>query len=890
MTWAAAVSLHQALGLTEWAGTCCISPRITSPSCMGVVGKPMPHARAWLVDPGNEQSLAPIGAVAELCIEGTCLAQGYLNDSGASSKAFIVHPGWAQEPLLPAIDGPRRLYKTGDLVRYMCDGSIQHVGRKCMQRKVRGERIEITEVEYHLRQHFPEALRVFAEIITPCDDAASSSVLTAFLQLDQPGAEPNGSGNGENWFSPVGQTLQERINATREALFSQVPRYMIPDLFLCIREVPFTVSGKLDRRRLSNYANQLTRYQLLGKDQANGSRRAPATEMETTLLALFASSLKTSVDMVGVDDNFFHLGGDSIKPMALAGRARSQYELRITVGEILTHPTVSQLAVVIAEKTPPPEVNGVLPFSQLFQAQTKEEVVQDACKKCQVKSDTIEDIYPCTPLQQEPVWHESATLFTRDERDEKPELLVDFGHPLARISIHRDNTSNCIQLALTMHHSVIDGWCFRKILDQVEAVYHGKPLTASPPFATFVQYLSQLPDHKAYWMEYFSGLNTESQYQGNSDIVYGVTVSGRNAPVPGILTMTSPTVATMPFRVQLDPAASIADTLDSVVAQTVRSIPHEQTGLQNIRKFGEDVAAACEFQTLLVIQHIESTTGYSLLGAEARETSLSAFGTHALTLVCNLNADPVELKAWHDPKIVPERQVCRILGQLKHVVENIFKSPAATVNDCMTVSPSDAEEISAWNRPVPALSQEGVEVLFRQQCVAHPNQLAVDGWDVQFSYQSLDEHSTQLAKHLVSMKIGSGEFVPICTEKPGWTIVCMFAVIKTGAAFFLLDPTVLKQRLASSCQQAKSKLVLTTTGTLPLALELVANVVLADDLYPARTDISLPAIEPDHPLFAAFTSGSSGVPKAAVASHQSFLSYSLPVMTKMEIDGTVRWL
>ena len=74
MTWAAAVSLHQALGLTEWAGTCCISPRITSPSCMGVVGKPMPHARAWLVDPGNEQSLAPIGAVAELCIEGTCLA------------------------------------------------------------------------------------------------------------------------------------------------------------------------------------------------------------------------------------------------------------------------------------------------------------------------------------------------------------------------------------------------------------------------------------------------------------------------------------------------------------------------------------------------------------------------------------------------------------------------------------------------------------------------------------------------------------------------------------------------------------------------------------------------------------------------------------------------
>ncbi|KAJ5882099.1 nonribosomal peptide synthase [Penicillium soppii] len=1004
MTWADAVSLHQALGLTEWAGTCCISPRITSTSCLGVVGKPMSHARAWLVDPNNANFLAPVGAVAELCIEGTCLAQGYLNDPDRSSKAFISHPGWGHEPLFPTISGPRKLYRTGDLVRYMCDGSIQHLERKDMQRKVRGQRVEITEVEYHIRHCFPEAVRVFAEVICPYDqDSGSSSVLAAFVQLDQPGAGSNATScDGENWFAPVGMVLQDRINATREALSLQLPRYMIPDLFLRLRDIPLTVSGKLDRRRLCNYANRLTRHQLLGKDHEDGSRRAPATEMETILLSLFAHSLKSSVEKIGVDDNFFHLGGDSLRAMTLVGQANSKYGLKITVGEIITYPTVSQLATVVPGTKVAQEMNGaVVPFSQLFKSESKEEVIREACKQCHVEPDIIEDIYPCTPLQEgmfalgrkqaggyvarwvfefqqmceadlqrlkdawlsvledsaplrtriiaspsqrmyqvllrgQSVWQESSTLFHRDERDDKPDLLVESGHPLAQISIHRNDTADCVQLALTMHHSVIDGWCFRKILDQVEAVYHGEALPASPPFATFVHYLSQLPDHKTYWTDYFSGLNAEvfpailpvayepcpmgeatdwlplaaftpgrftrsailrlawamvqSQYQGNNDIVYGLTVSGRNAPVPGILTMTSPTVATIPFRVQLDPAASVEKALDNLVAQTIRSIPHEQTGLQNMRKWGGDVAAACEFQTLLVIQHIDSTTGYSLLGAEPHETSFAAFCTYSLTLVCNLNSDPVELKAWFDPKIVPERQVHRILRQLKHVVQAISKDPASTVSDCMTVSPSDADEICAWNQPIPALPEKGVDALFHQQCVAHPDRLAVDGWDVQFTYKALDELSTHLAKHLVAMGIIAGDFVPICTEKSGWTIVCMLATIKIGAAFILLDPAVPKQRLAASCQQALAKLVLTTTGTLPLALELVAKVVLADDPYPARAGILLPIIQPERPLFAVFTSGSTGVPKAAMADHQSFLSYSLPIMRKMGIDGTVRWL
>jgi brevianamide F synthase len=864
--------------------------------------------------------------------------------------------------------------------------------------------VDLAEVEHHLKQCFPQAPRVFADVISPSDNGGQTHVLAAFVQSNEPVADSNAPSEGaENWFIPVDAVLQTQVNTAMAHLSTRLPRYMVPDLFLCLRNVPLTHTGKLDRRRLCTYANKRSRYQLLRKDQTDHLRRAPSTEIEALLASLVANVLNTPVRDVGPDDNFFHLGGDSIKAMALVGEATLKHGLRLTVGEILTHPTVAQLARVVQSKSAAGGANWtVAPFSQLHEAELREDVIQAACDQCQVESSMIEDIYPCTPLQEgmfalgrkqagggyvgrwvfefhnisdaemerlrgawiqvlqqaaalrsrvilsssqrvyqvllreTPRWEQSDIFLNPGKQETKPSLSIDFGLPLAKMSIHRQATADSLQLALTMHHSVIDGWSFRKILDQVEAVYHGNALPASPPFSAFVNYLGHLPDHKEYWTNYLSALNAEvfpavlpmsyqpsptaeatdwlesvnftsgrftrsavlrlawamvqSQYQSNYDIVYGVIVSGRNAPIPGILNMTSPTVAAMPLRIQLDPAASIEDTLDRLVQQTVQSIPHEQTGLQNMRKWGGDIAAACDFQTLLVIQQIDGSTGYSLLGTEPQESSFAAFCTYTLTLVCNLNLDPVEVKAWFDPKLVPEQQVRRILRQLKHMVEAICAAPSSTIDDCMTPNPGDIQEIYSWNRQIPALSARSVNELICHECVEHPSRLAVDAWDMQFTYQALDELSTNLAQHLVALGVRTGDFVPICLEKSGWTPIAMLAVIKTGAAFILLDPAMPKQRLIDSCQQAKSQLVLAATATILLALELVTRVVVVDDQYPFLKDVSLPAVHPDWPLFAVFTSGSTGVPKAAMVNHQSFLAYSRPIIERVGIDETVRWL
>ncbi|KAF4206736.1 hypothetical protein CNMCM8927_004509 [Aspergillus lentulus] len=1007
VTWADAVSLYEVLGLTEWSGTCCISSRITSPTSIGTIGCPVPNARVWLVEPTNHTLLAPVGAVAELCLEGPCLAQGYLNDAEKTSMTFVPHPGWHRKEFPPVGGGNDRLCRTGDLVRYMCDGTLKYIGRKDTQRKVRGQRVDMAEVEYHLKQCFPQASRVFADVISPSDNGGQTHVLAAFVQSNESVADTNNASSqrADNWFIPVDGVLQTQVNAAVALLSTRLPRYMVPDLFLALRKVPLTHTGKLDRRRLCTYANKRSRHQLLGKDQTDHLYVAPSTEVEALLASLVANTLNIPMGDVGVVDNFFHLGGDSIKAMALVGEATLKHGVRLTVGEILTYPTVAQLARVAQSKPITGAANWtVSPFSQLHEADLREDVIQAACDQCQVERSMIEDIYPCTPLQEGmfalgrkqagggyvgrwvfefrnmsdaekerlrgawvrvlqqtaalrsriilsssqriyqvllreiPRWDQADALLNSGELEARPCLAIDFGLPLVKMSIHRQATADCLQLALTMHHSVIDGWSFRRILDQVEAVYHGNALPASPPFSAFVNYIGHLPDHKEYWANYFSGLNAEvfpavlpmsyqpsptaeaadwldsvnyvaperftrsavlrlawamvqSQYQGNYDIVYGVIVSGRNAPIPGILNMTSPTVATMPLRIQLDPAASIEDTLDRLVQQTVQSIPHEQTGLQNMRKWGGDVAAACDFQTLLVIQQIDGSTGYSLLGTEAQESSFAAFCTYTLTLVCNLNVDPVEIKAWFDPKLVAARQVRRILRQLKHMVQAICVAPlSTTIDDCMTPNPGDIQEIYSWNRQIPALSERSVNELICHECVEHPSRLAVDAWDIQFTYQELDELSTNLAQHLVAIGVRTGEFVPICLEKSGWTPIAMLAVIKSGAAFILLEPAVPEQRLIDSCRQAKLELVLTVTATVQLALELGTRVVVVDVQYPFLKDVSLPAVHPDRPLFAVFTSGSTGVPKAAMANHQSFLAYSRPIIESFGIGETIRWL
>ncbi|KAM3551593.1 hypothetical protein MY1884_007644 [Beauveria asiatica] len=199
----------------------------------------------WIVDPGNYNLLTPTGCVGELLLEGPLVGLGYLDDPEKTATAFIEDPSWLLQGVPGGAPGRRgRLYRTGDLVRYNKDGSLSFVGRKDTQVKIRGQRVELGEVEHRLRECFPESTRVVAELIH-LDSKSAKLTLAAFVQkVDE--VDHVGNGNPDTLlathFSPP--------CAVRDEMALSLPTYMIPTVFFAMRTLPLTVAGKIDRKRL----------------------------------------------------------------------------------------------------------------------------------------------------------------------------------------------------------------------------------------------------------------------------------------------------------------------------------------------------------------------------------------------------------------------------------------------------------------------------------------------------------------------------------------------------------------------------------------------------------------------------------------------------------------
>ena len=265
------------------------------------IGRALPGYEVYLVNPQGQQ--VPIGMKGEILIGGAGLSRGYLNRPKLMAQKFIENPF-----------GPGKLYKTGDQARYRSDGQLEFLGRLDHQVKVRGFRVELSEVETALSLHPGVKQAVVITQETP----QSSLSLVAYL------VAPN-----------TALTSRE----LRDALKQKLPDYMVPSAFVVLEALPLTPNGKVDRRQLSSadYADR----QCLG---AEADYVAPASEWETYLAALWAQYLQ--VASVGIQDNFFDLGGDSITAIQIAAQA-TEAGLVLSPQQILQQGTIARLVTEV---------------------------------------------------------------------------------------------------------------------------------------------------------------------------------------------------------------------------------------------------------------------------------------------------------------------------------------------------------------------------------------------------------------------------------------------------------------------------------------------------------------------------------------------------------------
>ncbi|MEH2001260.1 MAG: amino acid adenylation domain-containing protein [Nostoc sp.] len=285
------------------------------------IGRPIANTQMYILDKYLQP--VPIGVAGELYISGVSLARGYLNQAGLTQEKFVANP--FQRSRGVGEQGGRgetenqscnyeRLYKTGDLARYLSDGNIEYLGRIDNQVKIRGFRIELGEVEAVLSQHRDvQACCVIAREDTPGDKRLVAYVV------------PH-------------QHCILSIIELRQFLKAKLPEYMIPNAFVMLESLPLTPSGKVDRRVLP--APDL-------HSKITDKYIAPRTPIEEMLAQIWAQVLK--VEVVGIYDNFFELGGHSLLATQLVSRIRNIFKVELPLRELFVAATVAELAHLIGQ-------------------------------------------------------------------------------------------------------------------------------------------------------------------------------------------------------------------------------------------------------------------------------------------------------------------------------------------------------------------------------------------------------------------------------------------------------------------------------------------------------------------------------------------------------------
>ncbi|AFZ17608.1 non-ribosomal peptide synthetase [Allocoleopsis franciscana] len=484
-------------------------------------GRPMRHQHFYVLNEALEP--CPVWVTGQLYIGGIGLAKGYWRNPEKTNASFIIHPR-TQE----------RLYKTGDLGRYLPDGNIEFIGRIDHQVKIRGFRIELGEIEAVLNTH-PQIQQA---VVIATEDIASNQRLVAYIV-----------------------TRDESLtnNQLREFLFSKLPEYMVPNVFVTLDTLPLTPNGKVDRKALPAPDGEINReHQCV----------APRTPSEEIIANIFASVL--GVQNVGIHDNFFELGGHSLLATQLISRLRVAWDVEIPLRTVFESPTVAQLEQTLTQlrttnsglSLPPIQprtegeqiplsfaqqrlwflnqlegssatynLSGALRITGNLNVHALQQALSEILRRHEVLRTSFQTVNG-TPIQ---VIHPEATLnitLVDLERLEVPEretvlhqqlqleAITEFNleiAPLIRCSLLQLSATESV-LLLTMHHIVADGWSIGVFIQELSSLYQAfctgepSPLAKLPiQYADFAVWQRQwlcgevLETQLNYWQQQLQG-------------------------------------------------------------------------------------------------------------------------------------------------------------------------------------------------------------------------------------------------------------------------------------------------------------------------------------------------------------------------------------------------
>lgn len=855
------------------------------------IGRALPDEYTYVLD--NNLQLLPAGVIGELYIAGAGLARGYLNRPELTAERFIQHAATGQ-----------RLYKTGDLVKRLLDGTLEYQGRIDFQVKIRGHRIELAEIEHGLLHH-PHVLQV---VVLAVSEAATShdSYLVAYYRAERE-LEP------------------DELNNT---LAGFLPDYMWPEVYIRVDHFSLTANGKLDRAALPQP----------NRKSAHSSYLAPQSQLEQQIAALWQQVL--GVEQVGLGDDFFRLGGNSIKALLLCHRMSKEALCTVGIADLFVHRTI---AALLAHKqrdaqvqTPPvadpAQVAAPLSFSQNrlwflynlepestayhipmllqlshYDHQALQQAFRQLLSHQQVLSSVIEerDGRAWQQLQAADRFELQHHIVRQAELAEQIQAQLQRPFVLqnefpVRAMVFQTEDGLC-QLLLLLHHIAFDGWSMDLLFNQLDQLYRqNQPLAALPyqyrDYARWQQQqqaqipqsvwqeLSTIPpldlrscyprpavfDYRGAELHFELGPDLSAQLQAlaqqqavslyqlllsvwcvtlhkltqQEQIILGTPMANRQ--LQGTDELIGFFVNTQVLHHKVEPDTDFLSLLSEVSAQSTETQRYQHLPFEQILEqlsVERDPSRHPLFQIMFSVQTFaEKARSLDWLTAVPLPCA-DCTAKYDISFALELRDQQISAVLNYASSLFSKERMCLIQRGFVTLLQQVVADPKRQISQLSLLTSEEKAAMLALAQPQQSQHlnyKTTLNALFAAQVAAAPEAIAVQLGDQHLTYAELDLLSSQLAHQLLERAGEQQQLIALLLPRSVWMPVAILAVLKTGSAWVPIEPSTPPQRLQHILRDTQSQLVLALSEC-PLAADLPAQCQV---LYLDQLDLSHSATTP----------------------------------------------
>ena len=884
------------------------------------IGKPICNTKVYIMD---HNKLCGIGIPGEVLIAGRGVARGYLNQQELTNERFIKNPF-----------GDGALYKTGDLARWLQDGSIDYMGRIDKQVKIRGFRIELAEIEEVLRT--VDGVKDSAVIVK--EDEIKEKYICAFVT------------------SKRDHLSTEKI---KEELSRKLPEYMLPSYIMIIDRIPVTDNGKLDIKALPEIElSNETQY------------IEPDNDTEQKICEAFAEVL--GLDRIGVTSNFFDIGGHSLRAARLVNSIEAKTGVRIAVKAIFEEKTPRNIAAYIlsldgksasdeimpAEKKEYYLMSGVqkglyfteqmtdtkalynMPQCFKLSGNVDEKRLADAYQKLvnrhealrtgfgEKNGELIQRIYDYAAAELVTIHAEESSVSREYESFVRP-FNLDTA-PLMRLQLVKTDAVN--YLFLDMHHIISDGMSMMIVMEELIKLYNGERLEELRiQYKDYSEWLSKrdISKQKEYWINKFkdnipvldmpldykrpakqsfkgravtrrlgSKLTEEirtlagktktteymvvlsglmimlSKYSRQSDISVGTVISGRtNKEAEKIIGMF---VNTLVMRAEPKENMTYKDFLLQVKEAALGAYENQEYPFEELVKavcVKRDLSRNPLFDVMFAFQNNE------LFKSKMDDVEISArndFDSNIAKFDLVFNMDRIdgeyELYLEYCIDLFKEDTIIRLYEHFRQVLMAIAEESECSLSDITMITQAEQEIIeNTFNHTERIYPKDKtVAEVFEEQVLKTGNKLAVVFENERLTYFELNAKANCIANKLREAGIQNDDCVAVLAKKGVLTIVGILGIVKAGAAYVPIDSSYPKDRIEYLIADCKAKAVLVYNVGYSNEDKLIID-LNNTSLYDSGSETPVSLNSPEDLIYVIYTSGTTGVPKGVMIEHKSVL-------------------